>query len=128
MSTMPKPDEMPRLAQLASEVPARRLGLIRHLWPSIRVCLDAGHSVRAIQARLGADGVPIPYSTLCWAIANLRRAGTVNQRPAPPKAGEKAANGLVGDDPLANLRRATLNRPGFEYSGTMSDEELFGKK
>jgi len=120
---MPKPDEMPRLAELASEVPARRLGLIRHLWPSIRACLDAGHSVRAIQARLGADGVPIPYSTLY-----LRRAGTVNELPAPPKAVDKAANGLVGGDALANLSRATLNRPGFEYSGTMSDEELFGKK
>lgn len=125
---MPKPEEMPRLAELAAEVPARRVGLIRYLWPSIRACLDAGHSVRAIQARLGADGVPIPYSTLCWAIANLRRAGTANDRPAPPKAGERATTGPAGGDPLANLHRAARNRPGFDYSGTMSDEELFGKK
>ncbi len=125
---MPKPEELPRLAELAAEVPARRVGLIRYLWPSIRACLDAGHSVRAIQARLGADGVPIPYSTLCWAIANLRRAGTANDRPAPPKAGEKATTGPASGDPLANLHRAARNRPGFDYSGTMSDEELFGKK
>lgn len=125
---MPKTDELPRLAELAAEVPARRVGLIRHLWPSIRACLDAGHSVRAIQARLQADGVAIPYSTLCWAIANLRKSGTANERSAPPKAGEKMTNGPAGSDPLGNLHRAARNRPGFDYSGTMSDEELFGKK
>ncbi len=125
---MPKTDELPRLAELAAEVPARRVGLIRHLWPSIRACLDAGHSVRAIQARLEADGVAIPYSTLCWAIANLRKSGTANERSAPPMAREKMTNGPARSDPLGNLHRAARNRLGFDYSGTMSDEELFGKK
>ena len=41
-------DELPQLAEFATEVPKRRMGVIRHLWPSIRGCLDAGHSVRAV--------------------------------------------------------------------------------
>lgn len=125
---MPKPDELPKLTDLATEVPARRIGVIRFLWPSIRACLDAGHTVRAVQARLNADGLSIPYSTLCWAIANLRKAGTADGRTAPSKAGEIRTPVPTGSDPLGNLRRIVQNRPGFEYNGTMSDEELFGKK
>jgi hypothetical protein len=125
---MPKPDELPQLTDLATEVPARRIGVIRFLWPSIRACLDAGHTVRAVQARLTADGLSIPYSTLCWAIASLRRSGTTNERTASPKAGEIRTPAPAGNDPLGNLRRIVQNRPGFEYNGTMSDEELFGKK
>lgn len=123
---MPKTDELPHLAEFAAEVPKRRMGVIRHLWPSIRACLDAGHSVRAVQARLGADGLAIPYSTLCWAIANLRK--TSPERTAPPKVGEIRPPKPVGNDALGNLHRVVQNRPGFDYSGTMSDEELFGKK
>jgi len=31
-------------------------------------------------------------------------------------------------NPLDNLKRLTEQRPGFEYNGTLSDEELFGPK
>lgn len=125
---MPKTNELPQLAEFAAEAPKRRIGLIRHLWPSIRACLDAGHSVRAVQARLNADGLSIPYSTLCWAIASLRKSGQSSERPAPPKVGEIRMPKAAKNDPLANLRRIVQSRPGFEYTGTMSDEELFGKK
>ena len=125
---MPKTDELPQLAEFAAEVPKRRMGVIRHLWPSIRACLDAGHSVRAVHARLLADGLEIPYSTLCWAIANLRKSGVGIERTAPQKVGEIRKPSLAVNDPLGNLHRVVQNRPGFEYSGTMSDEELFGKK
>jgi len=125
---MPKTVELPQLAEFAAEVPKRRIGVIRHLWPSIRACLDAGHSVRAVQARLNADGLSIPYSTLCWAIASLRKSGPANERPAPPRVGEMKIPKPAGNDPLANLHRIVQNRPGFDYNGTMSDEELFGKK
>jgi hypothetical protein len=30
--------------------------------------------------------------------------------------------------PLRNLRRLSEHRPGFEYSGTLPDEELFGPR
>ena len=125
---MPKTVELPQLAEFAAEVPKRRIGVIRHLWPSIRACLDAGHSVRSVQARMNADGLSIPYSTLCWAIASLRKLGPANERPAPPRVGEMKIPKPAGNDPLANLHRIVQNRPGFDYNGTMSDEELFGKK
>lgn len=47
-------DELPQLAEFATEVTKRRMGVIRHLWPSIRGCLDAGHSVRAVLLFYGA--------------------------------------------------------------------------
>jgi len=125
---MPKPHELPQLAELATEVPARRIGLIRYLWPSIRACLEAGHTVRAVQARLNADGLQIPYSTLCWAIANLRSSAPTHQTTARQIAGENKSAPVVANDPLGNLRRIVQSRPGFDYSGTMSDDELFGKK
>lgn len=125
---MPKTVKLPQLAEFASEVPKRRIGVIRHLWPSIRACLDAGHSVRAVQSRMNADGLSIPYSTLCWAIASLRKSGPANERPAPPKVGEIRMPKPDVNDPLANLHQIVKSRPGFEYNGTMSDEELFGKK
>lgn len=125
---MPKPNELPQLAELATEVPARRIGLIRYLWPSIRACLEAGHTVRSVQARLSADGLQIPYSTLCWAIANLKNSGPAQERTARQIAGENESVPALTNDPLGNLRRIVQSRPGFDYSGTMSDEELFGKK
>lgn len=125
---MPKPTELPQLAELVTEVPARRIGLIRYLWPSIRACLAAGHTVRAVQARLTADGLAIPYSTLCWAIANLKKSTSGQERTARPIAGENKPLVAAANDPLGNLRRVVQSRPGFEYSGTMSDDELFGKK
>ncbi|WP_031498072.1 hypothetical protein [Bryobacter aggregatus] len=115
---MLKTDAMPQLDEFAAEAPASRIGVIRRLWPSIRSCLDAGHSIRAVQARLKADGVSIPYSTLCWAISILRVSREAGERSSDRKGG----------DPLANLHRVGQRRPGFEYTGTMSDEDLFGKK
>ena len=45
---------------------------------------------------------------------------------APAQAGERQSKSQTGD-PLSNVKRLTGNRPGFEYTGTLPDEELFGK-
>jgi len=76
------------------------------------------------------------YSTLCWAVATLRQTlpSTVGRRPnapagptAPHRAGETTGESKELD-PLRNLRRLSEHRPGFEYTGTLPDEELFGSK
>jgi hypothetical protein len=35
---------------------------------------------------------------------------------------------LACHDPLDNVRRLSERRPGFDYSGTLPDESLFGPK
>lgn len=117
--------------------------LIRLLWPTIRECLDAGHTVRKVRESLRKDGIEVNYKNLCACIAELRardRADSTPAATAAPAVREKAPVPLPvrkpasasGDarssDPLENVRRLSGNgRPGFQYPGTLSDEELFGK-
>ncbi len=133
----------PTLEAFSRELPKTRIGLIRLLWPAIQACLDAGHSLRDIHAKLREDGFDMAYSTLCWGVTVLREtghpspmgnstahAGSIRNGTAAPKARESRPHpNMPGKfDPLDNLRRLTDQRPGFEYNGTLSDEELFGHK
>lgn len=133
----------PTLEAFRNELPKTRIALIRLLWPAIRSCLDAGHSLRDIQAKLRDDGIDIAYSTLCWGVSALRESGrtspiwkgsahatSIREGTAAQGAGESGARSKVPSefDPLDNIKRLTDHRPGFEYSGTLSDEELFGPK
>ena len=111
----------PNLAAFADERPGSHIGLIRSLWPAIAACLNAGHTIRAVQARLALDGIRIPYSTLCAGIASLRTGR--NGHATTARLGDRTS----AEDPLRIIRRLAANRPGFEYSGTLPDEELFGK-
>ncbi len=125
----------PNLKAFSEASPKTRIGILRLVWPTIQDCLDAGHSLRDVHGKLHLDGVDMAYSTLCWAVATLRQAtsSTVDRRPkptgstAPHRAGETTA-GRKEFDPLQNLRRLSEQRPGFEYTGTLPDEELFGPK
>jgi hypothetical protein len=117
--------------------------VIRMLWPTIRECLDAGHTVREVRESLRKDGIEVNYKNLCACIAELRewdKAGAATAVTAAPAVREKVPVPLpvrkpasvVGDarasDPLENVRRLSGNgRPGFQYPGTLSDEELFGR-
>lgn len=121
---------VPNLTAFASEKPATKTGLIRLLWPKISACLDAGHTVRAVHARLQLDGVNIPYSTLCAVVAALRSDEDLARRTAEPSGGERKPqrSHSQSSDPLRNVKRMMESRPGFDYTGTLPDEELFGKE
>lgn len=134
--------ETPNLEALRAQSPRRKMTLVRLLWPTIRECLDAGHTVREVRESLRKDGIEVNYKNLCACIAELRerdKAGVATAVTAAPALREKAPVPLpvrkaasVGDergsDPLENVRRLSGNgRPGFQYPGTLSDEELFGK-
>jgi hypothetical protein len=130
------PVKTPNLKAFTEELPKTRIGILRMLWPTIQTCLDAGHSLRDVHEKLHLDGIEMAYSTLCWAVAALRQSApsTVDRRPkitadltAPRRAGETRSE-QEKFDPLRNLRQLTENRPGFEYTGTLPDEELFGRK
>ena len=126
----------PNLKAFSEAFPKTRIGILRLVWPTIQACLDAGHSLRDVHEKLHLDGVEMAYSTLCWAVATLRQStpsavGRRSRRPAGPSAAHRAGE-TIGErkefDPLRNLRRLSEHRPGFEYKGTLPDEELFGSK
>lgn len=135
--------ETPNLEALRAQSPRRKLTLVRLLWPKIRECLDAGHTVREIRESLRKDGIEVNYKNLCACIAEMRArektdfataeaaAPAVREKaPVPLPVGRPASVGgeRRGSDPLENVRRLSGNgRPGFQYPGTLSDEELFGK-
>ena len=126
----------PNLMAFTGQWPKTRIGILRLLWPTIHQCLAGGHSLRDIHQMLKLDGIDMAYSTLCWAVTALREDSSVRTSApakqtdcsaAPLKRGENPA-GTAGVDPLRNLRRLSEQRPGFEYRGTLPDEELFGRK
>lgn len=135
--------ETPNLKALRAQSPRRKMTLIRLLWPTIRECLDAGHTVREVRESLRKDGIEVNYKNLCACIAELREIDKGGSRSAPtaaPAVREKApvalpvrkpasvGGGQRASDPLENVHRLSGNgRPGFQYPGTLSDEELFGR-
>jgi hypothetical protein len=125
--------ESPNLDALSAEYPRRRLTVIRLLWPKIRACLARGHTVREIREKLRLDGIEVNYKNLCACIAELReRDQNSNSRTAAlESSARKSPDGPRGRgqaDPLENVRRLTEDkRPGFNYSGTLNEKDLFGK-
>jgi hypothetical protein len=127
--------ETPNLKAFTTRPPRTRVGIVRLLWPTLKACLDAGHSLRDIHQMLKLDGVDMAYSTFCWAVAALRHdptakaGGAMNTgSTAPLPRGETAGQTGPAIDPLHNLKRLQNERPGFDYRGTLPDEELFGFK
>src|SRR3954471_21219051 len=123
----------PNLKAFAQQLPKARIGILRALWPSIQDCLTVGHSLRDIHKTLHLDGIEMPYSTLCRIVAMLQHEDqpkpdrVLKQATAPGTPGERSVK-QAPVDPLRNLRRLSEHRPGFEYSGTLPDEELFGPR
>lgn len=130
--------DAPNLDALSSEHPRRKLTIVRLLWPKIRACLDRGHTVRQVQESLKLDGLDVNYKNLCACVAELRRRDEDDARSTPPRMAREnggpaalkrpASDGKAPVDPLANVRRLTEERrPGFHYTGTLPDKELFGE-
>ena len=126
--------EAPNLKAFTEQPPRTRIGLLRLLWPMIHACLENGHSMRDIHKKLRMDGIEMSYSTLCSAVLTLRHNGQptvarpLKQAEQPTAPGRPEERPGVDVDPLRNLRRLSEQRPGFDYSGTLPDEELFGSK
>ena len=113
------------LESILREMPRKRTGFVRSIWPTLRACLDAGHTLRDIHARLELDGVRMHYSTFCAAVASLRQEGRGVALPVTASRPPDVSRPTEG---LENLKRLSQSRPGFSYSGTLPDEELFGRK
>lgn len=123
--TKPDSKEFTHLTSILREMPRKRAGFVRSMWPTLRACLDAGHTLRDIHARLELDGVRMHYSTFCAAVASLRQE---SRGVALPVTASRPADASRPTEGLENLKRLSQSRPGFSYSGTLPDEELFGRK
>jgi hypothetical protein len=121
----------PNLDSLVRHRPACKRAIVRLLWPKIKASLDVGHTVREVLEKLRLDGIDLSYPSLCRYVAEFRRVEPVNDfRGASRSAEGKASPAPTSRsaDPLANVRRLTQEKPpGFRYSGTMSEKELFGE-
>lgn len=121
----------PNLDSLVQHRPACKRAVIRLLWPKIKASLDVGHTAREVFEKLRLDGIELSYPSLCRYVAELRRTeATGLNNPTATALPGKIAESLMpmARDPLANVRRLTQEKPpGFRYSGTMSEKELFGE-
>jgi hypothetical protein len=119
---------------LAERRPETKAGQVRWLWPEINAALSAGHTVKEVWRELSRDGIEVPYSKLRFYVAQLRRTrpiATVQDghsgefAPAPIRTAARSGASVAGPnqpfDPLANLRAALANRPGFHYEERVPD-------
>jgi hypothetical protein len=120
----------PNLDSLAHNRPACKRALVRLLWPKIKASLEVGHTVREVLDKLRLDGIVLSYPSLCRYVAEFRRVdlGAAELSTAQRLQEKPARSDQRPRDPLANVRRLTQEKsPGFRYSGTMSEKELFGE-
>ena len=115
--------------------PTTKSGFVRVMLPAIEDALRAGHTSKAVWQRLHQQNPALGYKEFCVYLGRLRKRA---HQPTAFRREEKAPTvtptqvshtSLPEFDPLANLRRAEANRPGFHYRGTEDLHELvYGTK
>lgn len=130
-----------RLRALRAEKPATQMGQLRWAWPEVKAALEHGHSLTTIHQRLAEVGIEIPYRRLSFYIGRLRReeansdgsaalappaqqtVGAIPTAvPAPPSSPSRATQPSERD-PLANLRKLSTARPGFQWDEAPPDKD-----
>jgi hypothetical protein len=125
-----------RLRALRAEKPTSQMGQLRWAWPEVKAALEHGHSLTTVHHRLAEVGIEIPYRRLSFYIGRLRREEAENHRslaaaaPAGQTVGRVAhqpssplqANQPGERDPLANLRKLSTARPGFQWDEAPPDK------
>src|SRR6516165_2397345 len=121
------------LRSMTGELPETKIGLIRCLLPEIEAAVATGHTLTAIWRRLHRKGVKMSrwqfYNCVRTARSDPGQAATQKGRKgsaeSAPTRFNRGANlrGAVFDL-MANVREREGCRPGFEWKGTRSAEEL----
>jgi hypothetical protein len=120
-----------RLRALRAEKPATQMGRLRWAWPEVKAALEHGHTLTTVHQRLAEVGIDIPYRRLSFYIGRLRREEAQNpvQRPTPvavvadtSRSGPAPQQGSQRD-PLANLRKLSTARPGFQWDEAPPDKD-----
>jgi len=126
-----------RLRALRAEKPASQMGQLRWAWPEVKAALEHGHSLTTVHRRLAEVGIDIPYRRLSLYIGRLHREEAANvgsvavAAPATQSVGPVAVppgsplqvRQSSGRDPLANLRKLSTGRPGFQWDEAPPDKD-----
>ena len=122
------------LEKLAAEPPATKTALVRSLLCEIEAALCSGKSHKQIWQRLSDAGLDITCETFCRLIRRARKKTRLSaarcgkSTEVPELDAEQTATGLK-HDPLVNLRRLEVSRPGFHYRGTEDlDVLVYGER
>ena len=125
-----------RLRALRAEKPTTAAGKVRWAWPEIKAALDVGHSLTTVHQRLAEVGIEVPYRRLSYYVTRLRgeeneraarlptpagSSGVVDPTPATAKSEQQQQNNSK-PNPLANLRRLSEQRPGFQWDEAPPDK------
>lgn len=111
------------LEKLATEPPTTKTALLRSLLSAIDVALRSGKTHKEIWQRLSDEGLDISCETFCRLIRRARKKPRISapqggkSTEVPELDAQQTATGLK-HDPLVNLRRLEVSRPGFHYRGT----------
>jgi len=104
--------------------PSTKSGFVRVMLPAIEDALQAGHTRKAVWQQLHEHNPALGYKEFCVYLVRLRKRA---HQPTALRGEEKAPAATPTQvshssppefDPLANLRRAQADRPGFHYRGT----------
>lgn len=128
-----------RLRALRAEKPASQMGQLRWAWPEVKAALEHGHTLTTVHQRLTEVGIEIPYRRLSFYIGRLRREEAENggasvaaapdgQPVVPASPRSRSPLPVVVDqagerDPLANLRKLSTARPGFQWDEAPPDKD-----
>ena len=124
-----------RLRALRAEKPASQMGQLRWAWPEVKTALEHGHSLTTVHQRLAEVGIEIPYRRLSFYIGRLRREEAENRGavataagqpvgPTSPRPSSRSPVDQSGErDPLANLRKLSSARPGFQWDEAPPDKD-----
>ena len=122
------------LEKLAAEPPTTKTAFVCSLLSEIEAALRSGKTHKQIWERLCEAGLDITCETFCRLVRRARK----KPRTSAERGGQSAefpelharqtATG-VKHDPLVNLRRIEVSRPGFHYRGTENlDVLVYGRK
>lgn len=110
------------LEKLADEPPTTKTALLRSLLSEIEVALRSGKTHKQIWQRLSDAGLDMTCETFCRLIRRARKkprmTAAQGKSTEVPELRTQQAESSVEHDPLVNLRRLEVSRPGFHYRGT----------
>lgn len=111
------------LEKLAAEPPTTKTTLLRSLLCEIEAALGSGKTHKQVWQRLSDAGLDITCETFCRLIRRARRkprlsAARGGKSIESPELSAQQTESSLEHDPLINLRRLEVSRPGFHYRAT----------